>query len=114
MILQALKDYYDRKAADPESGIAPLGWEWKEIPFVIVLAADGTLINVENTCSEDGKSAKKYLVPRSVSRTGPKSYKRVNFLWDHRGYVLGEPLSDTKSAKQYRTWCDSLDRKSVV
>ena len=32
MILQALKDYYDRKAADPESGIAPLGWERKEIP----------------------------------------------------------------------------------
>ena len=41
MILQALKEYYDRKAkpvgksgpADPESGIAPLGWEWKRIPF---------------------------------------------------------------------------------
>ena len=31
MILQALKEYYDRKAADPASGIAPLGWEWKEI-----------------------------------------------------------------------------------
>ena len=30
MILQALKDYYDRKAADPESGIASLGWERKE------------------------------------------------------------------------------------
>ena len=26
MILQALKEYYDRKAADPDSGIAPLGW----------------------------------------------------------------------------------------
>ena len=35
MILQALKDYYDRKAADPESGIAPLGWERKEIPYLI-------------------------------------------------------------------------------
>ena len=33
MILQALKDYYDRKAADPESGIASLGWERKEIPI---------------------------------------------------------------------------------
>ena len=27
MILQALKEYYDRKAADPDSGIAPVGWE---------------------------------------------------------------------------------------
>ena len=36
MILQALKEYYDRKAADPGSGIAPLGWEWKRIPFLVV------------------------------------------------------------------------------
>ena len=41
MILQALKEFYDRKAADPNSGIAPLGWEWKEIPFLIVLKNDG-------------------------------------------------------------------------
>ena len=32
MILQALYDYYERKAADPESTVAPEGWEWKEIP----------------------------------------------------------------------------------
>lgn len=36
MILQALKEYYDRKASDPESDIAPEGWRWKEIPFIIV------------------------------------------------------------------------------
>ena len=27
MILQALKEYYDRKADDPDSGIAPEGFE---------------------------------------------------------------------------------------
>ena len=36
--LQALKEYYDRKAADPESGIAPPGWERKELLFLITLA----------------------------------------------------------------------------
>ena len=41
MILQALKEYYDRKAADPASGIAPLGWEWKEIPFLFVITETG-------------------------------------------------------------------------
>ena len=35
MILQALREYYDRKAADPEAGIAPLGWELKEIPYLV-------------------------------------------------------------------------------
>ena len=31
MILQALYEYYQRKAADPGSTIAPHGLEWKEI-----------------------------------------------------------------------------------
>ena len=30
MILHSLYDYYQRKAADPESRIAPEGFEWKE------------------------------------------------------------------------------------
>ena len=29
MILQALKDYYDRKAADLGYQMAPHWWEWK-------------------------------------------------------------------------------------
>ena len=37
MILQALYEYYQRKAADPESTIAPRGLEWKEIPYLILI-----------------------------------------------------------------------------
>ena len=55
MILQALKEYYDRKAGDPDSGIAPLGWERKEIPFLILLAEDGSLARVEDTQETVGK-----------------------------------------------------------
>ena len=55
MILQALKDYYDRKAADPESGIAPLGWERKEIPYLIVLDRTGRLVTVEDTQEKIGR-----------------------------------------------------------
>ena len=32
MILQALKEYYDRKAADPESDIAPEGSKIRNFP----------------------------------------------------------------------------------
>ena len=49
MILQALYDYYQRKAQDPESGIAPLGFEWKEIPFIIVLNKVGECVGLEDT-----------------------------------------------------------------
>ena len=88
MILQALKEYYDRKAADPDSGIAPLGWEWKEIPYLIVLREDGSLVRVEDTQESVGKKkrAKAFLVPQSVKRTvGVAS----NLLWDNVEYATG-------------------------
>ena len=49
MILQALYEYYQRKAADPESNIAPEGFEWKEIPFVIVIDKEGNFVALEDT-----------------------------------------------------------------
>ena len=88
MILQALKEYYDRKAADPESGIASLGWERKEIPYLIVLREDGTLVRVEDTQEKVGKKkrAKVFRVPQAVKRTVGVS---ANLLWDNVEYVTG-------------------------
>ena len=73
MILQALKEYYDRKAADPESGIAPLGWELKEIPYLIVLDREGRLVNVEDTQEKIGKKlrARKGAKPVDVEAEAP-------------------------------------------
>jgi CRISPR-associated protein Csd1 len=88
MILQALKGYYDRMAADPESGIAPEGWEWKEIPFVVVLNTEGKLLQIEDTREGEGKKkrGKLFLVPQSVKKT---SGIAANLLWDVAGYVFG-------------------------
>ena len=55
MILQALKEYYDRKAADPKSGIAPLGWERKEIPYLIVLSKQGEFLRLEVALSRTSR-----------------------------------------------------------
>ena len=43
MILQSLKGYYDRVAADPGSGIPRPGWEYKEICSLIVVDDKVTL-----------------------------------------------------------------------
>jgi CRISPR-associated protein Csd1 len=88
MILQALKGYYDRKAADPEGGIAPEGWEWKEIPFIIVLDKKGAFIQFEDTREGEGtkKRGKVFLVPQGVKKT---SGIAANLLWDTANYVLG-------------------------
>ena len=84
MILQALKGYYDRKAADPDAGIAPPGFEWKEIPFVIVLNSEGNLARIEDT--RTGKRAKSFLMPQGEKRaSGVKAYR----LWDNAEYIFG-------------------------
>lgn len=88
MILQALYEYYQRKAADPESNIAPEGFEWKEIPFVIVIDKEGNFVGLEDTREGDGKKkkAKPFLVPAAEKKTvGVKA----NLLWDNIEYALG-------------------------
>lgn len=111
MILQALKEYYDRKAADPESGIAPLGFERKELPFVIVIGADGRFVNLEDTRGAKGRRmvGKVFLVPRSRPRAGPLAYKHTWLLWDHSGYLLDHPEKSERAHLQHRTWLASLE-----
>lgn len=96
MILQALKEYYDRKAADPDSDIAPEGWEKKEIPFIIVIDNNGMLVQIEDTREGDGKKkrARAFLVPKGVKKT---SGIASNLLWDTAGYIFG---IDTKGNKE--------------
>lgn len=87
MILLALKEYYDRKAADPDSDIAPEGWEKKEIPFIVVLDSEGNLIQIEDTRESEGKrkKGKIFIVPRSVNRS---INIKANLLWDKAEYVF--------------------------
>lgn len=87
MILQALKEYYDRKAADTDSGIAPEGWEKKEIPFLIVIDKQGELIKIEDTREGEGRNrrAKSFEVPQGVKKS---SGIAANLLWDVAGYVF--------------------------
>ena len=99
MILQALKDYYDRKSGDPDSGIAPPGWEWKEIHYIIVLDRNGNPVDIQSTVEGTGKTrkVKKFLVPQSVKRSSDAKSKS-NLLWDNPAYVIGIPT--TKRGKQ--------------
>ena len=91
MILQALKEYYDRKAADPDSGIAPEGWENKEIRFVITLDEKGNALLLEDTeeIVNKKKRSRAFLVPQAVKRANAIA---SNLLWDNPEYALGVVL----------------------
>ncbi len=88
MILQALAEYYDRKSSDPNAGLATMGFETKEISFVLEINSQGALIQVEDTREGDGreKRARSFLVPQGVKKT---SGVAANLLWDNAEYVIG-------------------------
>lgn len=115
MILQALKDYYDRKSSDSESKMAPPGFEWKEIPFVIMLKSDGTPISINSTYEGDGKKrrAKRFLVPQAVKKT---SGIASNLFWDNPEYVLGVDLKGKpeRVAEQHEAFVKKIEELSVV
>jgi CRISPR-associated protein Csd1 len=88
MILQSLKDYYDRRAADPSSALAPDGWESKEIPFVLVIDRGGAFVQLDDLREGEGRTrrSKLQLVPGSVKRSVNIA---ANLLWDSLEYALG-------------------------
>lgn len=110
MILQALSKYYERMAADPESGIAPEGLERKSIPFLVIIDENGKFINLEDTRVLEGKKLipKTFLIPRSKSRTGVRGYETVNLLWDHIGYLFCHPKDDEKAKNQHHSWLNYI------
>lgn len=95
MILQSLYSYYQRK---PD--LSREGFEWKEIPFVIELNKSGSVVQIEDTRTTDGKKkrAKSFLVPQAVKKA---SNIASNLLWGNAEYVVGWPdenkLVDRKS-----------------
>ena len=88
MIIQALYQYYERRSSDPEAHMAPPGFEWKEIPFIIEVDAQGNPIQIEDTREGEGKKkrARAFLVPQGMKRAVNIT---ANLLWDNAAYVLG-------------------------
>ena len=114
MILQALKEYYDRKAADPDSGIAPLGWEWKGIPYLVVVTEDGRFIRLEDTQVVYGKKkrAKAFLVPSlgEAKGNGTKS----NLFWENGEYFFGFPMDADKQQRDGEKYLSKVKERHAV
>lgn len=93
MILQSLVDLYDRRSqlGDASDQPAPLGFENKEIPFLIEIDTNGNFLQFLDVRQGEGKSrrAKPRLVPQGEKKT---SGVKANLFWDTAEYVLGCPV----------------------
>lgn len=103
MILKTLYDYYHRCG-----DLAPQGFELKEISFIIVLDADGNLIDVEDVRKEDKRHGTSYLVIKGVrSGTAPKPY----LFWDNVEYTCNYVAPNPKDTPERQ---DELRRKAAI
>lgn len=111
MILQALKEYYDRKMADPESDIAPEGWIRKGIDFVIVLKENGDFLQID--CLQEKKGKKTIPFQCIVPSIGKQAMKHTmagndaNLLWDNSSFVLGLGKNGETKSKSFISTIDA-------
>ena len=108
MIIKALCEYYRRKSEDEHSSVAPEGWEFKEIPFLIVIDGGGRFQTILDTREGDGKKkrARRFLVPQGVKKTVNIS---SNLLWDNVEYVLGaNPRDRSDIEKRHSAFKDRI------
>lgn len=91
MILQALKEYYDRKLE--EGLIAPDGWIRGGIDFLLELNFDGTIQAISDLRELEGKRKNSH--PLDVPNIGNQALKHsnsgkdANLLWDNAAFVFG-------------------------
>lgn len=89
MILQALNDYYERKAAEPGSEIPSYGYGEQKISFCLVLSQRGELVKIVDLRSGQGRQAKPTLLTVPLLPSKRTVSEVSNFLWDNTSYVLG-------------------------
>lgn len=103
MILQELNRYYHRLAAEPDSGVASLGYSEQKVSFGLKLSPQGELL--DGGVVDERQAAGTRLVPRLM--LVPEAVKRSvavapNFLCDNSTYVLG---ADTKGKPERTREC---------
>lgn len=109
MILQALKEYYDRKAED--GSIALDGWVKGGLDFLIHLDVEGNIQNIEDLREYEGKRKNSH--PIDVPNIGNQALKHsnsgkdANLLWDNAAFVFG--LGD-KGDLRLQSLIDAIDK----
>ncbi|MFR9546837.1 MAG: type I-C CRISPR-associated protein Cas8c/Csd1 [Rikenellaceae bacterium] len=85
MIIESLHNHYLSEVAKGNPLYPPQGMELKRIHFVVVISADGVLVDIEE---REGMMQ----VIRSRQRAGKDACNFPNYMWDSLGYITAEPF----------------------
>jgi CRISPR-associated protein Csd1 len=107
VILQVLKEYYERKPALPR-----FGWEERRFPFLVVISESGEFLRFEDT--REGENGHLYLVPALGEKKG--NGIKANLFWENIEYMFGMPMptavkpnpDQVRVQKQHEAYCDRI------
>jgi CRISPR-associated protein Csd1 len=112
MILQALNDYYRRKAEAHSGALAPEGWIDRAVDFIVDITPDGTAL--APVCLQAIEGKKRRPGPsRRLPNIGKQSLKHnnsgsdANLLWDNAAFALG--LGD-KAERKLTSFIETIER----
>lgn len=109
MILHALHKLYGRLEQDEAYEVAPEGFSLQKVSFVIVLEADGSLVQIrDHRTAEDGH--RRPQIHRALGSAKPPG-AGINpcFLWDNTGYLLGYKPEDSNPQRSLETFAASCE-----
>lgn len=117
MILQALYNHYFTLKEQGGNNLPPLGMEYKNIPFIIVIDQMGNFIRLEDTRNDLQSNGEQFLVPLEKERSGNDSYKEANLLWDKSKYILPSSIGkddkcDASSKSHNKSFVQEINRIS--
>lgn len=112
MILQSLKEYYDRIAADPQSGIAPEGWELRRFLYSAEIDERGKFVRFHALL--EGNEGRIFLAPALGEKKG--SGIKANFAWENIEYLFNIPIATPakpnpnpdRVRQQHTAFCEKL------
>lgn len=89
MILQSLDKLYDRIKNEPEYNVSEPGYSLQKIAFAVVLNPDGSLFQIEDIRTLNGKKMKPLQLQVFGATKPPGNGYYPSFLWDKTSYMLG-------------------------
>ena len=105
MILQALKGYYDRVAADGDaSGVAAEGFAPQIICFALIVGATGEPIDVMDLRERRGNQLRGVLLTVPKDANDSTSNVSARPFWGNSSYVLGVSARSKRSAKEHEAF----------
>ena len=97
MVLRSLYEFYDRVVSDPDYNIAPTGFSYQKISFIVVLERDGRLSAIQDARTRRIETTSEAALSSGGARKPDRGWTRT--LWDNAGIFWLQPKKPDRALR---------------